>query len=69
MSHMHLARFSLTRLEQFFTTHAELIPTNLTSFELKALSPVVPWVVYYLQNSIFLISVSSYTSCVHNQLG
>ena len=69
MSHMRLARFSLTRLEQFFTARAELIPANLTSLELKALSPIVPWVVYYLQNSIFLINVSLYASCVHNQLG
>ena len=62
MSHMHLGCLLLTRLEQHGARRTD--GHQLTSFTLETPSPVVPWVVYYIKNSIFLINASLHASRV-----
>ena len=44
-------------------------PTNLMFLALETASPVVPWVTYYILNSILLTNMSLCVSCIYNNFG
>ena len=62
MSHMHLRRFSLMRLEQHLAGR-----TDTHKLAHRTPSSVVPWVIFHIKNGILLINASLCASRVYNK--